>query len=52
MTVLRNVMIADDGVTPILMDFGSTVRARIKIETRSQALVQQVSGAVIFISLS
>lgn len=38
----RNVMISDDGVTPILMDFGSTVRARIKIETRSQALMQQV----------
>lgn len=36
-----NIMIADDGVTPILMDFGSTVRARIKIETRTQALVQQ-----------
>jgi len=36
-----NVMISDDGVTPILMDFGSTVRARIKIETRSQALMQQ-----------
>jgi hypothetical protein len=36
-------MIADDGVTPILMDFGSTVKARIKVETRSQALMQQVS---------
>ncbi|KAG8733541.1 hypothetical protein FRC11_005395 [Ceratobasidium sp. 423] len=36
-----NVMYADDGVTPILMDFGSTIRARIKIEDRSQALVQQ-----------
>ncbi|KAG9104800.1 hypothetical protein FRC06_009270 [Ceratobasidium sp. 370] len=36
-----NIMYADDGVTPILMDFGSTVRARISIETRSQALVQQ-----------
>ncbi|KAK1216236.1 Serine/threonine-protein kinase env7 [Marasmius sp. AFHP31] len=36
-----NVMIADDGVTPILMDFGSTVKARIPIENRSQALIQQ-----------
>ncbi|THV07287.1 other/NAK protein kinase [Dendrothele bispora CBS 962.96] len=36
-----NVMIADDGVTPILMDFGSTTKARIHIENRSQALLQQ-----------
>ncbi|PFH53042.1 hypothetical protein AMATHDRAFT_73591 [Amanita thiersii Skay4041] len=36
-----NVMIADDGVTPILMDFGSAVKARIKIDNRSQALYQQ-----------
>jgi len=36
-----NVMIADDGVTPILMDFGSTVRARMHIQNRSQALTQQ-----------
>ena len=36
-----NVMIADDG-SPIVMDFGSTIPARIKIETRSQALLQQV----------
>ena len=35
-------MIADDGVTPILMDFGSTIKARIEIENRSQALLQQV----------
>ena len=34
-------MIADDGVTPILMDFGSTVKARIPIQNRNQALVQQ-----------
>lgn len=33
-------MIADDG-QPILMDFGSTMKARIKIENRSQALMQQ-----------
>lgn len=37
----RNVMIADDG-SPILMDFGSTMKARIKIENRQQALLQQV----------
>lgn len=36
-----NVMIADNGFTPILMDFGSTVKARIDIENRSQALYQQ-----------
>jgi len=35
-----NVMIADDG-TPILMDFGSCVKARIKVENRNQALMQQ-----------
>jgi serine/threonine kinase 16 len=40
-------MIADDGVTPILMDFGSTVKARVEIENRSQALLQQVSLAPI-----
>jgi serine/threonine kinase 16 len=34
-------MIADDGA-PILMDFGSTIRARIAVENRSQALLQQV----------
>lgn len=34
-------MIADDG-SPVLMDFGSTVKARIKVESRSQALLQQV----------
>ena len=36
-----NVMIADDG-SPILMDFGSAIPARIEIGTRSQALLQQV----------
>ncbi|KAH0585240.1 hypothetical protein H2248_008484 [Termitomyces sp. 'cryptogamus'] len=36
-----NVMISDDGVTPILMDFGSACKARISIETRNQALLQQ-----------
>ena len=34
-------MIADDG-KPVLMDFGSALKARIKIDTRQQALVQQV----------
>ncbi|KAG9015216.1 hypothetical protein FRB94_004335 [Tulasnella sp. JGI-2019a] len=35
-----NVMLSDDG-TPILMDFGSTIKARIHIENRNQALMQQ-----------
>ncbi|KAI0833314.1 Pkinase-domain-containing protein [Trametes gibbosa] len=35
-----NIMIADDN-QPILMDFGSTTKARIKVENRSQALLQQ-----------
>jgi serine/threonine protein kinase len=34
-------MIADDGVTPILMDFGSCMKARIPIESRTHALLQQ-----------
>ena len=34
-------MLADDGLTPILMDFGSCVRARIPIANRAQALAQQ-----------
>jgi len=34
-------MIADDGVTPILMDLGSCTQAQITIENRSQALLQQ-----------
>ncbi len=33
-------MIADNG-KPILMDFGSTIKARIHVENRSQALLQQ-----------
>ncbi|CAA7266832.1 unnamed protein product [Cyclocybe aegerita] len=36
-----NIMIADDAKTPILMDFGSTMKARVHIENRSQALLQQ-----------
>ncbi|KAI0705781.1 Pkinase-domain-containing protein [Cerioporus squamosus] len=35
-----NIMISDEG-QPILMDFGSTMKARIKIENRNQALLQQ-----------
>lgn len=37
-------MIADDGATPILMDFGSAMKARVRIENRNQALLQQVSA--------
>ncbi|KAF8529872.1 kinase-like domain-containing protein [Gautieria morchelliformis] len=36
-----NVMLSDDGQTPVLMDFGSTIKARVQVETRSQALAQQ-----------
>ncbi|KAF9907520.1 hypothetical protein BX616_000391 [Lobosporangium transversale] len=36
-----NVLIADDGQTPVLMDFGSMARARVKIQTRQQALYEQ-----------
>ncbi|RPD61209.1 Pkinase-domain-containing protein [Lentinus tigrinus ALCF2SS1-7] len=35
-----NIMISDEG-QPILMDFGSAMKARIKIENRNQALLQQ-----------
>ncbi|KAL4248006.1 protein kinase superfamily protein [Abortiporus biennis] len=35
-----NVMISDEG-KPILMDFGSCMKARIAIDNRSQALLQQ-----------
>ena len=38
-------MLANDGVTPILMDFGSRIKARIPIENRSQALIQQDTAA-------
>jgi len=34
-------MIADDGLTPVLMDFGSLVRARKFISTRQEALEVQ-----------
>ncbi|KIO15754.1 hypothetical protein M407DRAFT_204289 [Tulasnella calospora MUT 4182] len=33
-------MLSDDG-TPVLMDFGSTIKARVHIENRNQALMQQ-----------
>ncbi|KAG2226651.1 hypothetical protein INT45_000998 [Circinella minor] len=36
-----NILIADDGQTPILSDFGSIMRARITIKTRQDALIQQ-----------
>jgi len=35
-------MVTDDGITPILMDFGSVVKVRIQIDSRSLALLQQV----------
>ncbi|KAF8206142.1 other/NAK protein kinase [Mycena galopus ATCC 62051] len=35
-----NIMISDEGA-PIVMDFGSTIKARVEISNRSQALVQQ-----------
>ena len=40
-----NVMVADDGTTPILMDFGSTIRARVTIKTRKDALAHQDMAA-------
>ncbi|KAI9290283.1 other/NAK protein kinase [Umbelopsis sp. AD052] len=36
-----NVLIADDGKTPILMDFGSVARARVNITNRQMAIAQQ-----------
>ncbi|SPC67541.1 related to Prk1p [Ustilago sp. UG-2017b] len=36
-----NVMIADDGKTPVLMDFGSTIKARVHIKTRKDAVAHQ-----------
>ena len=43
-------MIADDG-TPILMDFGSAVKARVAVENRSQALFQQVRSRFLSYSM-
>ncbi|ORX93302.1 kinase-like protein [Basidiobolus meristosporus CBS 931.73] len=39
-----NIMISDDG-SPILMDFGSVIRARTVIKTRQQALLEQDRAA-------
>jgi serine/threonine kinase 16 len=36
-----NVLLSDEGDKAILMDFGSLIRARIKIRNRAQALFQQ-----------
>ena len=41
-----NIMLSDEG-EPILMDFGSTVLARVRIDTRQQALMQQVCAVVV-----
>lgn len=38
-------MLSDDG-TPVLMDFGSTIKARIHVENRNQALIQQVCSSM------
>ncbi|KAI5799145.1 kinase-like domain-containing protein [Peziza echinospora] len=40
-----NVIIADDGTTPILMDFGSLTPSPTKITSRAQALVVQDNAA-------
>lgn len=41
-----NIMVADDGVSGVLMDFGSTMRARIKITSRRAAIAQQDLASV------
>lgn len=41
-----NVMIADDGITPVLMDFGSLVRARKYISSRQEALEVQETAEI------
>ncbi|CAG8503049.1 3382_t:CDS:2 [Racocetra fulgida] len=40
-----NILLSDDMQTPVLMDFGSLVRARIKVGNRSNALMQQEIAA-------
>jgi serine/threonine kinase 16 len=40
-----NVLIGDDGATPILTDFGSMSRAKIDIRTRQQAAMEQDRAA-------
>ena len=41
--IKSNVLISDDGETPILMDFGSACQARVEIHNRQEALKQQVN---------
>ncbi|WFD30370.1 non-specific serine/threonine protein kinase [Malassezia sp. CBS 17886] len=36
-----NVMVADDGVTGVLMDFGSTIKAHVPIRSRRDAVAHQ-----------
>ena len=42
----RNVMVSDEG-QPILMDFGSCRKARVKVENRSMALLEQVRFSIL-----
>jgi serine/threonine kinase 16 len=43
--ILSNVLLSDDGKTPILMDFGSARPARVKITDRQTAMKQQENAA-------
>lgn len=45
MFLFRNVLIADDGKTPVLMDFGSARPARVDITDRRIAMNQQDDAA-------
>lgn len=36
---------ADDGITPVLIDFGSMTRARVQVRTRQQAAIEQDRAA-------
>ncbi|KAJ1901689.1 Serine/threonine-protein kinase env7 [Kickxella alabastrina] len=42
---LANIMLSDDGTTPVLMDFGSVARARLTVRDRSEALRVQDDAA-------
>ncbi|KAI7822251.1 kinase-like domain-containing protein, partial [Kickxella alabastrina] len=42
---LANIMLSDDGTTPVLMDFGSVARARLTVRDRSEALRIQDDAA-------
>lgn len=42
----ENILISDDGKSPILMDFGSVTKARIPINTRQDGLLQQVIAII------